>query len=154
MTAGGVSILLEGNNITIIANTVTIKSGQSSYGAGNGGSAELKDLPQADNQAFLELNYHDEGLAPVSGAPYKVIFSDGSIREGKLDNNGYARLEGVPVGKVEVYYGESDQPIQKIIDDDLNAEIDMPTDNTDDDLWGYMDEQAQQDVQKKLEEGK
>ena len=60
--------------------------------------------------AFMELNLHDDWLQPVAGAPYVVVFEDGSQREGVLDANGYARLEGVPNRMAEVFYGEDPRP--------------------------------------------
>ena len=58
----------------------------------------------------MELNLHDDWLIPVPGAPYRVVFDDGSVREGTLDDNGHARLEGVRNKMARVYYGEDPRP--------------------------------------------
>jgi type VI secretion system secreted protein VgrG len=47
---------------------------------------------------------------PVPGAPYRGVFDDGTVREGTLDANGHARLEGVPNQMARVYYGEDPRP--------------------------------------------
>jgi hypothetical protein len=54
----------------------------------------------------MELNLHDEWLMPVAGAAYTVVFEDGTQRQGHLDANGHARLEGVPNLPARVFYGE------------------------------------------------
>lgn len=93
---------------------------------------------------WLELNLHYPNLEPVSGAAYRVIFSDGSQAEGNLDEEGFARLEGIPPGPAKVYYGEDPRPYlrqpisalpadaQKLEEEleqlDLEpAEVDLPT---------------------------
>lgn len=70
---------------------------------------------------YLELTLHDEWLAPVPGAPYVAIFSDGTRREGTLDDKGYARLEAVPNLPAQVYYGEDPRTPQ--------ARVAMPANN-------------------------
>lgn len=59
---------------------------------------------------WLELNLHYPNLEPVSGAAYRAVFSDGSQAEGSLDEEGFARLEGIPEGPVKIYYGEDPRP--------------------------------------------
>lgn len=56
---------------------------------------------------FTELNLHDEWLMPVGGALYRVVFEDGTIKEGVLDALGHARLDGMPKLPAQVFYGES-----------------------------------------------
>ena len=63
---------------------------------------------------WLELNLHYGNLEPVSGAAYRVIFSDGSERQGSLDDEGFARLEDVPFGPAKVYYGEDPRPYHRL----------------------------------------
>lgn len=55
---------------------------------------------------WIELNHHWPDLTPVAGASYRVVFADGSRREGTLDDNGHARLEDVPGMAARVYFGE------------------------------------------------
>jgi hypothetical protein len=60
---------------------------------------------------WLELKHLDHGLQPIAGAAYTVTFADGSVRQGVLDAQGFARLEDVPSGqaKVEYHYDPSAQ---------------------------------------------
>jgi uncharacterized Zn-binding protein involved in type VI secretion len=55
---------------------------------------------------YLELEYKDEDGNPIGDVEYKLTLSNGVIKEGKLDKNGYAKIENVPPGKVEVVYGK------------------------------------------------
>lgn len=59
---------------------------------------------------FVELNFHWPDLTPVAGAPFRAVFSDGSVAEGTLDSKGFARLENIPAGTVLVYFGEDPRP--------------------------------------------
>ncbi|WMJ02691.1 hypothetical protein RBU55_14320 [Pseudomonas chlororaphis subsp. aurantiaca] len=70
--------------------------------------------PLAGEGHWLELNLHYPNLEPVSGAAYRVIFSDGSQAEGSLDEEGFARLEGIPPGPAKLYYGEDPRPYQRL----------------------------------------
>jgi len=76
-----------------------------------GVNVELPNMPHSEDVAnWLDLSLQHPDLAPVPGADYKVKFHDGTMRSGKLDNNGRARLEGVPLGPAQVYFGEDPQP--------------------------------------------
>lgn len=57
---------------------------------------------------YIELELKDEEDKPVKGAKYMVYLSNGVIKEGTLDDNGYAKVEGIPPGKVEVTYDASE----------------------------------------------
>lgn len=56
---------------------------------------------------FIEVNLHDDALRPMAGYPYKIVFDDGTIKEGVLDTKGHARVEGVPNQGAQVYFGDS-----------------------------------------------
>ncbi|MFG6467031.1 DUF2345 domain-containing protein, partial [Roseateles sp. BYS87W] len=104
------AIVLQGGNIEIkTPGTFEVKTSSHEFLGGGTQAAELVALPQGkldEKPAFMELNLHDEWLQPVPGAPYVVVFEDGTRREGQLDSNGYARLEGIPNQRARVYYGE------------------------------------------------
>jgi uncharacterized Zn-binding protein involved in type VI secretion len=51
----------------------------------------------------LEHTYHDDD--PVQGAEYEVELRDGTIIKGKLDDEGKARIEGVPAERAKVRFG-------------------------------------------------
>ena len=91
----------------------TVKAATHEWAGGGSGSAELAALPQGQagkEPLALELNHHWPDLEPLAGAPYRVVFVDGSSRSGKLDAKGYARLDGIPAGMAEVFYGDDARP--------------------------------------------
>lgn len=51
---------------------------------------------------YVELAFADDSGAPIPNAEYTLTTADGEEREGKADENGYAREEDVPPGKVTV----------------------------------------------------
>ncbi|NRD71629.1 DUF2345 domain-containing protein [Psychrobacter okhotskensis] len=119
LTAGGASITLDGSNITIAAKEVTEKAGKHSKAGGGVDGQFVSGLPSNildEPPTFIELNYLHDDETPVSSAPYRVEFADGSVREGILDKNGFARLEGVPKGQAHVYYGEDPADFKPDID--------------------------------------
>ena len=72
-----------------------------------GGVLELPHLPQsAEKDHWLDLSLQHPDLTPAPGADYKVLFADGTLRSGKLDGQGKARLEGVPLGPAQAYFNE------------------------------------------------
>lgn len=86
-----------------------VKASQHPFLAGESNAAGMESLPEglvANKSNWMELNHHWPDLTPVAGAAYRVIFADGSTREGTLDHNGYARLEGIPSSSAQVYFGE------------------------------------------------
>lgn len=79
-------------------------------GSTQNGIKPLEAMPvgsATEAPTFMELNLHDEWLMPVGGAPYRVVFEDGTIKEGVLDASGHARIDGVPKLPAQVFYGES-----------------------------------------------
>ena len=119
LTAGGASITLDGGDITITAKQFTEKAGKHSKAGGGVDSQFVSGLPSNildEPPTFIELNYLYDDDTPVNGAPYRVEFADGSVREGILDEHGFARLEGVPKGQAHVYYGEDPADFKPDID--------------------------------------
>jgi len=57
-----------------------------------------------DYKDYIELELKDEDNKPVKGAGYKLFLPNGGIREGTLDNNGYAKEEKIPPGQVKVSF--------------------------------------------------
>jgi hypothetical protein len=64
-------------------------------------SARSKILSIKD---YFEMELIGDDGKPVGGAKYRAILPDGTIKEGTLDSNGYAKLEKVPPGRVEVTF--------------------------------------------------
>jgi len=53
---------------------------------------------------WIEISLREETGLPVAEAEYVVHLPDGETRRGRLDENGLAREEGIPPGKVEVEF--------------------------------------------------
>ncbi|MCA6216261.1 type VI secretion system tip protein VgrG [Ideonella sp. B7] len=110
LIAGQSGITLEGGNITVTTpGSFAVKGATHGFLGGGSQAASLPALPTGQvSQApvFMELNLHDEWLMPVAGAAYTVVFEDGTQRQGHLDADGHARLEGVPNLPARVFYGE------------------------------------------------
>ncbi|QIO10365.1 type VI secretion system Vgr family protein [Acinetobacter lanii] len=130
-----------------------VKAGQHIFQGGSKVQPKNIGLPLlGETQNWMELNYHYDDLSPVKGAPFKVFFEDGSYREGVLDDKGYAKLENVPKGKSEIFYGEDPAEFKRDIPDDLDAET-QEEDENDDNLWSLLDEEAYQKLTNDLQNG-
>ncbi len=58
---------------------------------------------------WLAVELKDAEGRPVPHARYRVTLPDGSTREGLLNKNGYARVDGVTPGKCHVSFPELDE---------------------------------------------
>jgi type VI secretion system secreted protein VgrG len=108
LTAGGAYIRIKGGKIELHApGKVSFKGSSHDWSGPKSQSLAVPFLPKAENQRnWLELNYRYKNMQPVAGAPYTVVFADGSTKEGVLDQKGYAKLEGIPQeGVSEIIYG-------------------------------------------------
>jgi hypothetical protein len=61
----------------------------------------------------VELHYHYDNLEPMAGAAYRVTFQTGEVREGILDNKGYAAVLNPPNCDYVVLFSED--PAEYII---------------------------------------
>jgi type VI secretion system secreted protein VgrG len=73
----------------------------------------------------LEFRHLTDWGAPLAGAAYKAILSDGSIRKGMLDTQGIGRLSDLPPGvsaKIEYDYKpiKASSTVTTEVDDDLH----------------------------------
>ncbi len=53
---------------------------------------------------WLELELKDDEGKAIGEAEYKIFLPSGAVIEGKLDKNGYAKVEKIPPGNVRVEY--------------------------------------------------
>ena len=110
LSAGGSQIRISAKGIEVITGgKFEVKAGQHQFLGGTTASAEIPALPILTLPSrTVELNYLYDDLKPVAQAPYKLVFEDGSMQEGLLDNNGYAKAT-IPGDKKQpkVYYGFS-----------------------------------------------
>jgi type VI secretion system secreted protein VgrG len=133
LVGGQSKIVLEGGNVTFSCpGQFEVKSSTHAFLGGGSKAAALPALPTGlagREPEWLELRHTYEDLEPVQGATYKVTFDDGSVREGTLDGQGFARLEGVKLGVASVEYGE-DMRAWKLPDDQKNEDFGSSTDET------------------------
>jgi hypothetical protein len=65
------------------------------------------DPSDDDENIWLELTLVDDRDQAVADARYEVTAPDGSQRSGRLDGQGFARLEGLPaLGNYELRWPE------------------------------------------------
>jgi type VI secretion system secreted protein VgrG len=125
MIAGQSSVTLDGADIEFkTPGAFTVKGSGHAFLGGASQAASIEALPVGkldEAPAFMELNLHDEWLMPVAGAAYRVVFDDGTVREGKLDSNGHARLEGIPNKLAQVFYGEDPAAPKARVEMPVNA---------------------------------
>jgi hypothetical protein len=53
---------------------------------------------------FAEITLFDEDELPLSGARYRIMMGDFEVTNGVLDDVGFARVEGLPLGKCSVVF--------------------------------------------------
>uniref|UniRef100_UPI0025DCDB87 DUF2345 domain-containing protein n=1 Tax=Iodobacter sp. TaxID=1915058 RepID=UPI0025DCDB87 len=108
LTAGGAYIRIKDGKIELHApGKVSIKGGSHDWGGPKSLNVAPPYLPKAeDKKNWLELNYRYKNMQAVVGAPYTVLFADGTQQQGTLDDKGHAKLEGIPAeGVQEIIYG-------------------------------------------------
>jgi uncharacterized protein involved in type VI secretion and phage assembly len=112
MTAQGAFLKLEGGNIMLHGpGKIEFKASKKELTGPESASRALPALPKLANlRNFVELNHHWPDLTPVAGGAYRVVFADGTSKEGTLDAKGFARIENIPPGPVQAYYGEDPKP--------------------------------------------
>jgi uncharacterized protein (DUF2345 family) len=62
-----------------------------------------------EKTAWIEISLVDDDDQPVPGARYRVTLPDGSVDEGTLDAEGFARVEGFEPGQCKVSFPEMDE---------------------------------------------
>ena len=103
-------IRIDGSGVTIVGNLVRINDG-GSPGTSPDARPDLPEEPEdPKGKTWIEiaLRAEDEPHDPVPFARYRVTLPDGSIKEGKLDEEGKARVEGVDPGTCQVTFPDMD----------------------------------------------
>jgi hypothetical protein len=90
-----------------------IKAEQIKNKSGKYGSTKVKlhnpTEKDIEEKSWIEIEMVDEEDEPVTGEKYKITLPDDSIAQGTLDNNGFARVEGVDPGTCKVTFPELDK---------------------------------------------
>jgi hypothetical protein len=66
--------------------------------------------PVAATADWIEVTLQDESGQSLAGNAFRIELADGSFRDGKLDDGGRVRLEGIPNGSCKVFFPELNVP--------------------------------------------
>ena len=118
LTSGGAYIRIKDGNIEIHApGKIDIKGSTHTFAGPASTSIVMPHLPQgAAAPTDLEFRLVDPYGRPSPGVQYKATLSDGSVKQGVLDEDGYAKISGVPAGtsaKVE-YLSDKTPPSAEV----------------------------------------
>jgi hypothetical protein len=65
---------------------------------------------EAEEKSWIEIEMVDEEDEPVPSEKYKITLPDGeTVAEGTLDNNGFARIEGIDPGTCKITFPKLDK---------------------------------------------
>lgn len=107
-TAGGASLTIEAGGITTqCPGKITVHAAtKSMVGPGQDGYA-VPHMPRGEiSDTAVEFRHINEWGDGLAGMPFKAFLSDGSVRTGHLDAEGYARIANVASGTIaKVEYG-------------------------------------------------
>ncbi len=59
--------------------------------------------------SWIEIELIDEEDAPVPGEKYEITLPDGSVAKGTLDQNGFARVDGIDPGTCQITFPDLDK---------------------------------------------
>lgn len=62
-----------------------------------------------EEKSWIEIELVDEEDQPVPGEKYKITLPDGSVAKGTLDENGFARVEGIEPGTCQITFPNLDK---------------------------------------------
>jgi hypothetical protein len=69
------------------------------------------DQPEPPETTWIEIELVDPNGEPAGGERYKLTLPDGSVKWGRLDQNGKARVERLQPGSCQVTFPDRDQEI-------------------------------------------
>lgn len=80
------------------------KRTRTKYGASASGAAAAQQAQEKQVKDFIEIELVDDQGNPCPNERYELKLPDGSIRSGRLDANGRARMDGIEPGTAQVRY--------------------------------------------------
>ena len=90
-----------------------IKAEQLEKKEGKYGSEQVKPHnateEEIEEKSWIEIEMVDEEDESVPGEKYKITLPDDTVAEGTLDNNGFARVDGIDPGTCKVTFPELDK---------------------------------------------
>jgi type VI secretion system secreted protein VgrG len=66
-----------------------------------------EEAEEADH--WIEIELVDQDDQPVAGERYRITLPGGSVEQGNLDQNGYARVDGIEPGTCEITFPDLDR---------------------------------------------
>jgi hypothetical protein len=78
----------------------------------NGAAATEPHKPTEEDieeKTWIEIELVDEEDNPVPGEKYKITLPDDKVAQGTLDNNGFARVEGIEPGTCQITFPNLDK---------------------------------------------
>lgn len=90
------------------------KAEQAETQKGKYGQAKHKPHKKDDDgdenkTSWIELEMVNEEDEPVPGERYSIELPDGTVAEGTLDNNGFARVDNIEPGSCKISFPELDK---------------------------------------------
>ncbi|MFZ5764396.1 MAG: hypothetical protein ACOY4H_02225 [Thermodesulfobacteriota bacterium] len=64
---------------------------------------------EKEEKSWIEIELVDEEDNPVPGEKYKITLPDGRVAQGTLDENGFARIEGIEPGTCKITFPALDK---------------------------------------------
>jgi type VI secretion system secreted protein VgrG len=125
-TAGGANITIAGGNITVqCPGKIMIHAGKKTFSGPERTSYALPHLPSAaPEKTDLEFRHFTEWGEPLAGLAFKASLSDGSVRKGQLDAQGYARLADVPPGiTARIEYLRDTSALKSHVDTEIDPDV-------------------------------
>jgi len=94
-----------------------IKAEQLESKKGKYGSEPVKPFTKQDEKqgqddpkkSWIEIEMVDEEDGPVSGEKYEIKLPDGKVSKGTLDQNGFARVDGIDPGTCQITFPDLDK---------------------------------------------
>lgn len=90
-----------------------IKAEQTEKKEGKYGAEQVKPHKPTEEdkekKSWIEIELVDEEDNPVPGEKYKITLPDGSVAQGTLDQNGFARVEGIDPGTCQITFPDLDK---------------------------------------------
>lgn len=85
------------------------ESGQGKYGSTKAKPKAKPHKPDEEKTSWIEIELVDEEDNPVPGERYEITVPDGTVASGTLDENGFARVDGIDPGTCQVTFPELDK---------------------------------------------
>jgi hypothetical protein len=87
----------------------TIKAGDATGARRSQATGRKNVEPYNQSRSWIEIRLLDEDDAPVPGIAYRLRLPDSSVKEGTLDENGTARIDGIAPGSCVLSFPEIDR---------------------------------------------